>query len=150
MAVHVELRVLNYQPGCVCFQYSLRHPAAMNQLRAALALCLLGLWAASLAEETAQTEQVDDDHGLERQARELNEDVDVEADSYEDVMSRQKRYGECSLNIRLRRFSISSSSLCMLYLNVLLRLCRHAGTHARTHAHTHAHMLVGRNMTAVR
>ncbi|KAI0214054.1 hypothetical protein LSAT2_000855 [Lamellibrachia satsuma] len=91
MAIHVELRVLNSQPGCVCFQYSLRHPVAMSLLRAALALCLLCLLAASLAEETAKTEQVDDDHGLEREARELNEDVDVEADSYEDVMSRQKR-----------------------------------------------------------
>ena len=62
-----------------------------------LMLILLGLldvFAASLAEETAQTEQLDDGAGSERQARELNEDVDVEADSYEGVMARQKRHRE--------------------------------------------------------
>ncbi|KAI0216913.1 hypothetical protein LSAT2_031133 [Lamellibrachia satsuma] len=51
--------------------------------------------------------------GASRAQRDLKEDVDVEADSYEGAMSRQKRYDECSL---------SSSSFCMLYLNVLLGL----------------------------
>ncbi|KAI0226410.1 hypothetical protein LSAT2_023025, partial [Lamellibrachia satsuma] len=47
----------------------LQPTVTMTRLMLILALCLLGLWAASLAEETAQTEQVDDGAGSERQAR---------------------------------------------------------------------------------
>ena len=55
-------------------------------------VCLLGLLAASVAENTAQTEQVDDDVGLERAVRETGEDID--AVSYEEVVNRQKRHCE--------------------------------------------------------
>ena len=72
----------------------LQPTVTMTRLMLILALGLLDVFAASLAEETAQTEQLDDGAGSERQARELNEDVDVEADSYEGVMARQKRHRE--------------------------------------------------------
>ena len=62
----------------------------MNRLQTTLALCLLGLLAASLADETAQTEQVD--AGLEREAREVSDDVTNDVDRYEDVMTRNKRH----------------------------------------------------------
>ena len=62
----------------------------MNRLQTTLALCLLGLLAASLADETAQTEQVN--AGLERETREVNEDVNTGVDRYEDVMNREKRH----------------------------------------------------------
>lgn len=52
----------------------------MSDLRVTLALCLLGLLAASLAEEMEQV----DDAGLKSEARE----------TYQEVMSRQKRHRE--------------------------------------------------------
>ena len=55
-------------------------------------VCVIGLLAASVAMDTAQTEQVDDDVGLERAVRETGEDID--AVSYEEVMNRQKRHCE--------------------------------------------------------
>ena len=54
--------------------------------------CLLGLLAASVAEDAAQTERVGDDVGLERAVRETGEDID--AAGYEQVMNRQKRHCE--------------------------------------------------------
>jgi len=55
-------------------------------------VCLLGLLAASLAEDTALTEPVDDGAGLDREVREVTE-VEEGADgvSYEELMSREKR-----------------------------------------------------------
>ena len=63
----------------------------MTDLKAALVLCLLGLVAASLAEQTAE---VDEDTGLERGVREVSEDVATDADNYGDVMNREKRHRE--------------------------------------------------------
>ena len=54
----------------------------MTHIRVVLALCLLGLLAASLAEDTTQTEQEDDDVESEVETR----------DTYKDVLSRQKRH----------------------------------------------------------
>ena len=77
-----------YQNQVSCRQ----NVAAMNRLQTTLALCLLGLLAASLADETAQTEQVD--AGLEREAREVSDDVNTDVDRYEDVMTRNKRHSK--------------------------------------------------------
>jgi len=46
------------------------HQQQKTPMRATIALCVLGLWAASLADDTALTEQVDDDVGRQREARE--------------------------------------------------------------------------------
>ena len=54
----------------------------MTHLQVVLALCLLGLLAASLSEDTAQTEQEDDHIESEVETR----------DTYKDVLSRQKRH----------------------------------------------------------
>lgn len=59
-----------------------RQPTTMSRLLLPIALCLLGLAAASVTNATAQTEQ--DDAGLERGAREAR-------DTYKGVMSRQRR-----------------------------------------------------------
>ena len=59
----------------------------MSRLLLPLALCLLSLLVASLAEETAKTEQVNDDAGLERQVREAGDTNKV-------VVSRQKRHSK--------------------------------------------------------
>ncbi|KAK2179700.1 hypothetical protein NP493_477g03041 [Ridgeia piscesae] len=56
----------------------------MTYLRAILWLCLLGLLAAAIAEDTTQTEQGDDDVESEVEAR----------DTYKDVLSRQKRHSK--------------------------------------------------------
>ena len=60
--------------------------------------CVLGLLAASLAEETARTEPVDDGAGQNREVREVTDvtevtEVEEVADSanYEEVMNRDKR-----------------------------------------------------------
>ena len=57
--------------------------------------CLLGLLAASLAEDTAQTEQVDDGAELDRGVREVTEVEEVaDGANYEEMMTRQKRNSE--------------------------------------------------------
>lgn len=70
----------------------------MSRLHLALALCLLGLLAvSSLADDMAQTEDVDDT--LERDAREAD-------DSGQADVSRQKRHGEY-LNICVKAVAIN-------------------------------------------
>ena len=54
----------------------------MTHMRVVLALCVLGLLAASFAEDTAQTEQEDDDVESEVETRY----------TYKDVLSREKRH----------------------------------------------------------
>ena len=59
----------------------------MVHMRATVALCLLGLLAASLAEDTAQTEQEDDDI-------ESVDEMGVAGDTYNNVLSRTERHCE--------------------------------------------------------
>ena len=59
----------------------------MIHLRAPVALCVLGLLAASLTEDSAQTEPVDDDV-------ESNSEMRVAGDTYSNVLSRNERHGE--------------------------------------------------------
>ncbi|KAK2165273.1 hypothetical protein NP493_1373g00029 [Ridgeia piscesae] len=68
--------------------------APTNIMKSAVLLCLVGLLAASLTEHTLQTEQVDDEAGLEREVREAQSEVETGAASYKEVMSRQKRHRE--------------------------------------------------------
>ena len=57
-------------------------------MRATVALCVLGLLAAALAEDSAETEPVDDDVERQREVRETG-DVDTET-----VRRRQKRHSQ--------------------------------------------------------
>ena len=60
----------------------------MVHLRATVALCVLGLLAASHAEDTARTEQEDDDD-IESQG-----EMGVAGDTYNNVLSRTERHCE--------------------------------------------------------
>ena len=55
-------------------------------------VCVLGLLAASLAEDTAQTQPVDDGPELDRGVREVTEELgDVDTDTDVKIANRQKR-----------------------------------------------------------
>ena len=60
----------------------------MIRLRVTVNLCLLCFLAASLAEDSAK------DAGSEREVREANGDFDTAAETYKDVLVRQKRHCE--------------------------------------------------------
>ena len=59
----------------------------MINLRATMALCVLGLLATSLAEDTAQTEQEDD--GVDSKG-----EMGVAGDTYNNALSRKERHGK--------------------------------------------------------
>ena len=63
----------------------------MTHLRVVLALCVLGLLAASIAQDTAQTEQQDDHIESEVETR----------DTYKDVLSREKRHCKYLVQVRV-------------------------------------------------
>ena len=78
---------------CVCPSCSNRAYANISgRMKTIFLVCVLGLLAASLAENTAQTEPVDGGAGLDRGVRDVTEErEDVDTDTDLEITNRQKR-----------------------------------------------------------
>ena len=72
------------------FRLFRQRPKTMIRLRVTVTLCLLCFLAASLVENS------DQDAGSEREVREANDNFDTAAETYNDVLVRQKRNCECT------------------------------------------------------
>ena len=63
-----------------------------SEMKTIFLVCVLGLLAASLAEDAAQTEPVDDGAVLDRGVRKVTEELgDVDTDANVKIVNRQKR-----------------------------------------------------------